>query len=360
MNGKRLIIWFWLLVKKTFRTPLMVLLLISMPVAACISMVIKAGVFGILTDSGNERTDNRPAVVLYVQDSDETADKIIKNLCKLDGVVRYYSVDDSSRFYNEVKSGNADFGYSIKDGLTERLDNKSYRGAIRLVTDDSSYITSISNEIVFKELFRVYALNIAVNYVESKKEFDDMRQQAVARVTERYESYSSDDDISYFRFEVADGDEADRELEAVTVNFPVRGILGVMIMISAMAGGVMYCRDRKKGIFMALTRRMAYAGAVLYVAVPTILFAISAEVSMLILGEVTFPQEAAAMIGYIVILVIVNSLFSLVIRDASVLAGAIPVCMVASFVFCPIFFNLTGVVPVIRYISYLLPVSYYL
>ncbi len=361
MNMKRLIIWFWLLVKKTMRTPLMVVLLISMPAAACIGLGFTTGTFeriaGVSQNGGNS---DRPSAAVYVSDSDEVAVKVVDNLCQLNGAVRYYRVDDSDKFYNDVKSGTADFGYIVRDRLTERLDNKSYRGVIRLVTNDSSYITSISNEIVFKELFKVYSLNIAVNYVESKKEFDSMRQQAIAELTKRYEGYSMNDDISYFRFEVADDDGGSSELEAVAVNFPIRGILGVMVMIAAMSGGVMYCRDRKKGIFMALTRKMSYAGAVLYVAVPTILFAISAEISMLILGEAAFPGEAVSMILYVFILVIVNSLIALIVRDASVFAGAIPVCMVASLVFCPIFFNLTGVMPVIRYLSYLLPVSYYL
>lgn len=361
MNIKRLIIWFWLLVKKTLRTPLMAVLLISMPTASCIGLGVTTGTFdSIACVSHNGDKSERPSAALYVCDNDDVAVKIADNLCQLNSVVRYYMVDDKDTFYNDVRSGVADFGYIFRDRLTERLDNKSYRGVIRLAVSDSSYITSISNEIVFKELFKVYSLNIAVNYVESKNEFDSMRQQAIAELTKRYEAYSINDDISYFRFEVLDDDGGSSELETVAVNFPIRGILGVMVMIAAMSGGVMYCRDRKKGIFMALTRKMSYVGAVLYVAVPTILFAISAEISMLILGEAAFPGEAVSMILYVFILVIVNSLLALVVRDASVFAGAIPVCMVASLVFCPIFFNLTGVMPVIRYLNYLLPVSYYL
>ena len=63
---------------------------------------------------------------------------------------------------------------------------------------------------------------------------------------------------------------------------------------------------------------------------------------------------------YVLLLTAVAGLLGLVIKDANVLAGAIPVLTVASLVFCPVFINLTGVVPVIRYICRLLPVYYYI
>ena len=131
MNIKRLIIWFWLLVKKTLRTPLMAVLLMSMPIASCIGLGVTTGTFDrIACVSQNGDKSERPSAALYVCDNDDVAVKIADNLCQLNSVVRYYVVDDKDTFYNDVRSGVADFGYIFRDRLTERLDNKSYRGVI--------------------------------------------------------------------------------------------------------------------------------------------------------------------------------------------------------------------------------------
>ena len=100
--------------------------------------------------------------------------------------------------------------------------------------------------------------------------------------------------------------------------------------------------------------------AILYVLVPTALFAVSAEITLAFTGIGTFPYEIWRMFLYVLLLTAVAGLLGLVIKDANVLAGAIPVLTVASLVFCPVFINLTGVVPVIRYICRLLPVYYYI
>lgn len=355
MNLKRICIWFWLIVKRILVTPVMVALIIALPACSYAGMYCSKS-----QNSGDGDGVSGPVAVLYAEDDDVNTLKIIEKLCDSESMIKYYASDTQEAFADDIRSEKADFGYIFKKNLTQRLDEKSYKGAIRLVTSESSYITSVSNEIVFKQLFQIYAVDIAVNYIESNTEYDSMRKQAVEYVRERYEGYIDNTDISYFQFESVKNDGTVGEIEPVEVTIPIRGVFGVMIMVAAMSGGVMYCRDRKRAIFAALTVKMACTGAYVYVAAPTVIFALSAESAMYILGVTDIVQEAFKIVIYICILVAVNGTLALIVKDGSLFAGAIPVFSVISLVFCPIFFNIASVVPFIRYMCYLLPVIYYL
>ncbi len=358
MNVKRLMIWFWLMIKKTLRTPVMAVLLAAMPIAACGVRFAQSDIWKGIADA--DEIKSSAVAVIYTEDDDELARIATDSLCSGDTSVRYIYVPDKDTFYEKIKSGKADFGYIIRENLSGRLDEKSYRGAIKLVAEESSYITSISNEIVFSRIFEAYAEQIAVNYVGTIEEADALREQIAASVRENFDEFMDNEDLSYFRFETLNDSGGTSELEPDGTSFPLRGILGVMVMVAAMAGGVSYCSDRNGGMFNSLTRRAGYVGAVVYVTVPTVLFALSAELALMIMNEADASVELVKMPAYVLLLIIINVVLALIVRDASMFAGAIPVFVVTSLVFCPIFFNLTAAVPAIRCLNYLLPVSYYL
>ncbi|MGN0339235.1 MAG: hypothetical protein ACI4D0_01945 [Lachnospira sp.] len=351
--GTRIITWVWLMVKRVLSSPLMVVLLIAMPVAGFI-------IYNLPAAAG----DGKPGVVLYVEDEDEIAKGTVEQLIMSDGTITYYRADSQNTLYQDISSGKADFGYIIREDLSGRLDRKSYDEAIVMVAKEQSYITAISNEIVFKEMFRKYSARIAENYIvnlETKTVDKDVLKGALR---DKIERYSMDAGISYFRFEMLDSESSNAgdttSLDNVSVSYPVRGVLGVLVMVAALCGAVFYRSDRKKGVFAALSFESVPLLAILYVLVPTSLFAVSAEITLAFTGIGAFPYEMWRMFLYVLLLTAVAGILGLVVKNANVLAGAIPVLTVASLVFCPVFINLTGVVPVIRYICWLLPVYYYI
>ena len=152
--GSRIITWVWLMVKRVLSSPLMVVLLIAMPVAGFT-------IYNLPAASG----DGKPRVVLYTEDKDEIAEDTVEQLIMSGGTITYYRTDSQNALYQDISSGKADFGYIIREDLSGRLDRKSYDEAIVMVAKEQSYITAISNEIVFKEMFRKYSARIAENYI---------------------------------------------------------------------------------------------------------------------------------------------------------------------------------------------------
>ena len=152
--GTRIITWVWLMAKRVLSSPLMVVLLIAMPVSGLI-------IYNLPAASG----DGKPRAVLYVEDEDEIAKGTVEQLIMSDGTITYYRADSQNTLYQDISSGKADFGYVIREDLSGRLDAKSYDEAIVMVAKEQSYITAISNEIVFKEMFRKYSVRIAENYL---------------------------------------------------------------------------------------------------------------------------------------------------------------------------------------------------
>ena len=73
-----------------------------------------------------------------------------------------------------------------------------------------------------------------------------------------------------------------------------------------------------------------------------------------------FPYEILKMMGYVVLIVAFVLVLTMIIPDSRLMVSVIPVLAVASLILCPIFINVTTIMPVAKYLSRLLIPYYYL
>lgn len=368
---KRILFWFWLLVKRQLKAPAMLAFLIGIPLVSFLVTRIPA-----FSENSVVR------VALCSEDGDEIAESVIEQLVSGNYAVEFYSVAGKEQMVEAVMSQSADHGYYFTKNFTDNLKNGTYEGNIVIFSNSAGFLEAVTKEVVFSEVFKKLAGQIAIDYILQDDMFYGVRQEAVSIIEKQYEEYGKNGQTFYIDFDTIDGagdvaaDEAvgengntDKqggsqavrvETEKSGTTFPIRGVLAVMVFVAGLYGGVWWLSEKKKSVCAGLPQNTALAGSFIYITVPTVLFALSSEAALAVTGTGVYPYEFLKMFVYVAAIVLWVWLFTMVVRSSRVMVTAIPVFVITSLVVCPVFVNLTAVVPAIGYISRLLLPYYYI
>ena len=218
----------------------------------------------------------------------------------------------------------------------------------------------MTKEIVFAEIFRVYTLEVAVSYAQTAEVFDGIEEKAIQVIQANYKNYGSSNETFRIDFEEIDDSGRPMQMQEAKTVFPIRGVLAVLVFVAGLYGGVWWKTEKKKGVFVALPAHLSKVSRFIYVFVPTVLFAVSAEVSMALTGTADYPFELVKMLCYIVAIELFVAILTVVIPDEKLMVSIIPVLAIACLVLCPVFVSLTPVSPVFKYLSRLLLPLYYI
>lgn len=346
---KRVVLWCWLLVKRQLKTPAVVLFLLGLPLLSLLAVSMPA-----MQEEGVLR------VGLVAEGADETAQKTMDRLIAGSYSAVFYDAQTRSVLEADILNGDAQHGYVFSGALTEKLDAGDLKGSILLLQERADLLPAMTKEIVFSELYRVYGLNIVLDFVGESELFSAIRTNALEMVRQKYEKYSSGPQTFHLDIEVLDDAGLTTAVEPAGAVFPIRGVLAVLIFVAGLYGGVWWKLEREEGLFTAMPYRLVQAGRFLYIGVPAVLFALSAELTLALTHTGNFPYELAQMAGYLVLVLLFTALLTVVLPDSRWMVSAIPVFAAASLVLCPVFVDLTAVIPGIRYVCRFLVPYYYI
>lgn len=388
---RRILLWFWLLVKRQLKSPAMLAFLIGIPLVSF--LVTRLPAF-------SENSVVRVALCSEV--GDEIAEAVVEQLVNGNYTVEFYRVADKEQMVEAVMSQSADHGYYFTKNFTDNLKKGAYEGSVVIFSNSSGFLEAVTREVVFSEIFKRLAPQIAIDYIRQDEMFYGVRQEAVSIIEKQYEEYGRNGQTFYIDFDTVDGavsgtvddtvddavtgtvddtvdgavPEADGEsgnadkqggsqvvkveTQKAGTTFPIRGVLAVMVFVAGLYGGVWWLSEKKKSVCAGLPQNEAKAGSFIYITVPTLLFALSSVAALAVTGTGVYPYELLKMFVYVAAVVIWVWLFTLVVRSPKIMVTAIPVFAIASLVICPVFVNLTAVVPAIGYISRLLLPYYYI
>lgn len=349
---KKTALWFYLLTKRQLKNIILLAFLFAMPVTAFIITRIPPS-----DDSG------RPRIGIVFDATDETAAKTVDFLVNDDPSIEFYVSPDEKSLVMDIDKGIAECGYILPGDLTKRLNTRSYRGSITLIRKSSDFLPSVTNEIVFSALFRVYGKDIASGWIKKSPIFSDFRTGALQMLDEKYDYYLDGAATFHIDFKTLSSEGTTKPLDAETKApvFPLRGILAVLIYVSGLFGCIQWLRDSEKGVFLAMSRYFRLSGRILYVFIPAMLFGISGLATISLSGLwIGFPNECITMLLYVCLITTFGALFSCLIRKSSYMASLMPVFILGSLVLCPVFIDLNAFFPMTGILNKLFLPYYYL
>lgn len=315
---------------------------------------------------------------------------------KADGeesLFRFYRCESEEEVKARVASRRAECGYVVSRDLRRKLDEKDYRRCIRVYSAPSTVLSSLSTEVVFASLMKLYDREIFLDYVteaevllemvpeevpealfqeerpvtegQAPKEHEGLEGAAgrlKALAGQLYDKWLNNGSTFRFAYHYGEreGTGAAGETENLMV-FPVRGIVAVYLFLTGLYSAVMLGSDERKGLFAPLPPGKRWACRLAVLAAPVFLGALSALAALKSGGCV---QNGVLEIRVMAFYVLAVCLFSYgakaLCRKPQVLCCLIPVFLVGSLLFAPVLVDIRQFFPSLGWIEKLFLPSYYL
>ena len=355
--------WFFLSCKRYLRKLSFLLILLALPAGTYLirGLEEKEGqeVRIAVCTEGEDRKE-KPQIPLEIQLKNVLVDEE-SNLSR--ALFRFYECENEEQVKAEVASRRAECGYVISKDLRDKLDKKNYRRCIRVYSAPSTVLAELSTETVFAALMKLYDKEIFLDYITEAEQLpQQMADQLIETAGNLYDKWLSNGNT--FRFEYHDintnGQILEENVETFTV-FPVRGLVAIYLFIVGLYSAVMLEYDEKMGLFVPLCPQKQWLCRLAVLGAPVFLAALSSLGALKTGGcFLEFEKEIVAMGIYCLGICLFSFTVKVICRKPQIICCMIPLFLVGSLIFTPIFIDIRQFFPEWGWIEKLFLPSYYL
>lgn len=338
---KRCLLWFWLCSKRLLKKPLFLVLLLALPaLTLCYGLAVE--------DSGGV-----VSVVLAADgDADGFTGQVMEALKEDSGLIRFTCASQEEAAML-VETGKADAAWIFPQNLEEKIAAFLLDGAtpaVQVLQREENVLLRLSREKLSGMLYGCCVEPVYLRYLrENVPQLNGMSDEQLMDYMDRFQGNDR-----LFAFEEMDGSPV--ELDGYLIS-PLRGMLGVLIQLCALAAAMYFLQDKGAGIYQRVP--VSKLGAVEFWGQLAALWSVGL-VAMLCLAAcgawTTAWREMAVAVLYMLCCGAFACLLRGLCRKAHVLAGLLPVIAVCMLVVCPVFVDIPG----LGVLRYLLPPTYYI
>ena len=324
ITGKGTLKYWWVLTfKRLLRSPAFI-------VSLFLILIFAFGVRLVFS-----RQDGIVRVLLVQKNTEDTAAaEVCRSLKDISNkTIQFESCDDESKLRDKVTTGYALAGYIFSEDFENRLQSALTEDSalVTSVTRDAEEGTGVLDELVFGRIYDRLADRIAISYADGIFQNKDEQREEFIRA--QYEKYR-DDEIP-FRFEQAGGsphpvlEGQEGTAEAIVTTRPVTGLIGVVVLLAAMVGSLMWYRDKRRGIYVRLSKSKTHIVHGIIVLIPTIVAVIIGFAASLFLkGFASVGTEALSMLGMTVGIFLPVFIVQTWIRSEKIYMGIFPIAII--------------------------------
>ena len=335
--------WLYLLSKRLYKKPTFLAILLLIPVL----------VFGY---TASAKEDSGMLTIALVQEAPDTLGRQVFTKLQEDTQLLNFVICPSVREAKaQLVSGKLDAVWVFSDELEAELmafaaDPDPDNAVVTVMERESNITLQLSREKLGEVLFPI--LSEAV-YIRQFREFYPETETLTDEELLAYYAQT----VPFDQLFVYDNIHAGGGQEAHYLLSPVRGLLGVVILLSALAASMYYIRDTETGTFSWVPDHRRPVAELGCQVVTVLHIALAALLCLTVAGHSTaFGIE----LGVTLLYALCCSGFAMVLRrlcrSLGSLACMLPVLIVVLLVVCPVFFDLG----VLRPVQYLLPPTYYI
>lgn len=380
---RQYMIWIGLLIKRLWKQPIYIGLLVLIPVLGYAVGMMEQG-------------EQRGAVVAVCVEDGEWSSAITEALQSLEkqSVLRFEFWDDEQQVERSVMKSEADCGFVIAGDIAGRVMAGEWTKSITVYETSASSITGMAKERISAIIFQLYSEESYEEYMRvcaenmrggnirenGHEKTDEISREIVDFAKQAYERHLVDG--STFGFQYVNGDQisqysSDTGAISDTDVFPIKGVFAVIIFISGMCGILEYDTDRReKRFYRIVPNILTY---IVDIWLPTVFVSLAVLVCLWISDGVrscggrispggmmtvwsagVWGLQTVHLLIYQCIVVSYCSVLGILLRRQEAVAAAIPILSLGSLVCAPVFVRLAIYLPVFEVLEKLFPATYYL
>ncbi|MBD5476960.1 MAG: hypothetical protein HDR17_13440 [Lachnospiraceae bacterium] len=398
-RGRQYCIWIWLLMKRLWRQPAYVMLLVLIPVLGWVVGRMEQGEPG-------------GAVVAVCVEKSAWSGEIVEALREqaADSSLRFVFHEEAVDVERSVMRSTADCGFVIGSDIDERVIGNDWAKCITVYETPSGSISGMAKERIGSVIFKLYSeqcyeeyMRLAAENMSDKAEdisaeadnigviedetraaaVQDKADEFVDFAKEAYERHLVDGStfgFTYHGYDRYSQDTSDTNVISDTTVFPVKGVFAVIIFISGMCGMLEYDTDKSEKRFLRMAPNMLTY--IVDIWISTVFVSLAVLLCLWISDGIRYGNDVEGIsrlngllsvwgVGmwgrqiwnlflYQCIVVIYCGVLGIILRRQEAVAAAIPVFAMGSLVCAPVFIRLATYVPVFGVLEKLFPVTYYL
>lgn len=338
---QRFFMWLFMLTKRLYKKPTFVIMLLLIPLFVSLYSVIAAGESGVLT-VGLVWDQEDPVSALVVEDLQQSE------------LIAFQMHTDAHEAKLLLETGKLDAVWIFPENMAEKIQHfTAHPGAesafITVLERQDSVALMLSREKLNGVIYPYVARQVYVNYMrELAPELDHLSDEELFWY---YDNTAFSDGL--FAFEGAAG----RKDSSGYLLSPLRGILGTLILLCAVAGSMYYLKDLRCGTFSWVSsgrQPLAELGCQL---VSNIHIAAVCFISLAFAGlSGDLRIELPILFLYSLCCAFFAMVLGRICGNSGAIGALLPILIVAALVICPVFFDLGA----LRTLQYLLPPTYYI
>lgn len=304
-----------------------------------------------------ENKDEFVGYIIGICASDDEGKALLGQLQNHEGIFEFCEYEDEKVLLRDVKNGTLECGYVLPEDFLGKLSDGKMRHQITLYHSSASVVHKLSYEVVFSHLFEMLSDITLEKWIEEGTNgvllsYDrDIRE----RLKQWKENYESGDSTFSFIFEqVGRG----RTLQENRLDI-VRGIVGVAIFFLALLGFANCDEVSLKMTSFTIAEAKRLEAIARHIAVTSSV--VAGGLFLVIAGRGTEPvKELLGLFFYFVTLELFLWILKFLLPKKEAVYGAIPVLLLGSILFCPVFFQMEAYFPVAGYLGKIFPPYWYL
>ncbi|MDE7447010.1 MAG: ABC transporter permease [Lachnospiraceae bacterium] len=306
---------------------------------------------GIIGRVSGLRQEEYRGIAVGVCWEDEKGKELFRELEEEEGIFRFLGYTDEEEMIRLVENGTLECGYLFPEDFYDQLLEKGAKRQITLYYSPASSAHKISYEVVFAKLFEVLSEDILTEYF-GESGYEKERLFSLNR------QYAGDGSTFQFVYETVE----QKGVEAAENMDTFKGCIGVMMFLMSLLGLGNAMEQEKiwKAMPGHFGRRMK-SGSIHVAVLGSILMGGGCLLIMNMQSrQGRLGRELMALGAYFVVLELYVRFLGLFIKRSRVLYGLIPILILGSCLFCPVFIRMENYINGAAWISRLFPVSYYL
>lgn len=337
----RLLLWLAMLSKRLYKKPAFLVLLALIPVLVLGYVSVAAGESGVVH------------VGLVCQEEDPITQEIFDELQTGSELLTFRYFADLRDAQSLLKSGKLDAIWLFPGNMEEKIEkftqnNFSSNAFITVQEREDSVALMLSREKLNSTVYPHIANRVYVHFLRNLA--PELSHLSDRQLLDYY--FATDLSVNLFEFEGAAGQKKTGYLLS-----PLRGLLGTLILLCALAAEMYYISDEKRGVFGWISRRWRFLPELGCQITAVLHISAACLICLAVCGLAgNIRTELAVLFLYSLCCSLLAMALRQLCGSLKALSILLPLIIVLVLVICPVFFDLGALRPA----QYLLPPTYYI
>lgn len=324
----KILTWYLMLKKRLLKKTGFIVILFMIPVFALV-----LSYFSQIESGGLLR------IALAVENAEDELAMEMMNKVSEDNQVFVFTICESPQeAKRQVEAARADAAWVFKDHMLEKIRlivKGSDEPLVTVYEAEESTFLKVAREKIFGVLYPHIAYYMYEDYITNQM----LMGITINKETLKEEYQVITDEDGFVEFEFLNSEQKDMDEMNYLIS-TLRGLLMVIMLLAGIASTMYYLKDEEKGTFSWLSTRKR-----IFVSWGNNLAALSLSgvfvtLAFVLAGTYTsFWRETISMILFILMASAFCSILGAVFRTVNGLCVVLPAVLVATIVFCPVFFN---------------------